>query len=872
MSDRAWLINTESRAKLEVMAKKKKQTARQKNGSEPSSGTDLCAQEALEEPSEQKVSVLGEDPYEQELDFLKLTTFQESACQPSSSLPPVQHKRFSTIQKVLVASIILIAAIFVYGLLTSRSAPAPALVRVPTDHRTPVADQISAADATQQAPPQANESEAAFSPGEALSLKVARDLYLQKDFHKAYAAYDQLCKTLPADQEQESLRDFLQLRMASCMKNVGHVEEADGLVRAVLRSRFPAVRTVASYRQSLSELQRKRYLNVRTRAYQTIALIDAADYDEDWALSWKRDCEFLIAESMTKNVISFCDADKDIPPQLWSSYRDIDYFANLSEMQLRFLLNSGSALLSKVLLGPQVQKVQHGGTAPAWLVMCYGAPIDELLARFAANAEFDIHWASESASGSEGTRAAVRKRPVTLYMSTVTPQQVVTVAAGCAGLLARMDDNKTVKIFNPSDYSSLSQQMALLGQEAVSLWQRFVLTCGDDKRTANAHFALGLLQAQRDHITDAIAEYKLVANRFSQASLAPYAMLHSSKLKVKLRDYSGARDDLKQLIEQYPDADFSDRACLYLADATMKSGLLNEASRLYRKVYNLGWSLESQTASALGAGRCFYQTKGYEEAAKWLTRYITLARDQRCEDLYSAYCLLGKTNLTLGKYQVACDALEHAITGPLPRVELVEALSALVNAHTKQGNFVEALSTLDNTDSWQLPQKESLEILLLKASVLRSMGLVDKAITTLGDRVQYLPDPQLKAKLSFELAKCSIAKGDLELARRSLTEILVIAEPGALAHEVGCELADVCLQLGQNSQTISICSQLLDSTPATSIKQRALNLLATAYKKQKNYDRAALAFLGQPNATKNRKDIFTNTTARDPTSPDEVSQ
>ena len=45
------------------------------------------------------------------------------------------------------------------------------------------------------------------------------------------------------------------------------------------------------------------------------------------------------------------------------------------------------------------------------------------------------------------------------------------------------------------------------------------------KRLANAHFALGLLQAIRDRIPESIAEYKLVANRFSKASLAPCALL-----------------------------------------------------------------------------------------------------------------------------------------------------------------------------------------------------------------------------------------------------------------------------------------------------------------------------------------------------------
>jgi len=141
------------------------------------------------------------------------------------------------------------------------------------------------------------------------------------------------------------------------------------------------------------------------------------------------------------------------------------------------------------------------------------------------------------------------------------------------------------------------------------------------------------LLAQEGQLTNAIAEYKLVANHFSQTALAPYALLNSSKLKANLHDYSGAREDLAQLVEQYPDTEFYGQACLNLADATKKAGLVNEAERLYRKVYNLGLSLESQTTSALGAGSCSYEAQDYEAAAKWLTRYLNLAKDRTDAEL-----------------------------------------------------------------------------------------------------------------------------------------------------------------------------------------------------------------------------------------------
>jgi hypothetical protein len=74
-----------------------------------------------------------------------------------------------------------------------------------------------------------------------------------------------------------------------------------------------------------------------------------------------------------------------------------------------------------------------------------------------------------------------------------------------------------------------------------------------------------------------------------------------------------------------------------------------------------------------------------------------------------------------------------------------------------------------------------------------------------------------------------------------LTEVLAFVEPGEFAQEVAIRLAEFCFRTGQNGQTILICSQLLDSQPAPQIKQKALNILATAYQQQKSYDKAAAA-------------------------------
>jgi tetratricopeptide (TPR) repeat protein len=842
------------------MAKRKRQTTVEDQDSEVPVGRGSLVPEAPEEFAEDDTLSLDEGAYKPLQDPAEPSLSGQSSDEFEPALPSVHIQRFSALQKLLVVSIIFVAAVLAYAVLKPSSRRIADLVAGPARRKEPAGRQVHRAqpaprqevptdDVTQKEPSEPNRPAAEASP-QPLSLTVAEASYLQKDYEQAYVAYDQLHQALVAADHDDTLKAFLQLKMGFCMKKAGNVEQANQSFKALLRSSVPAVRALAAYQQCLAEMQNKRYLEARKRAYQTIALLETIDFYRDWALSLERDCHCLAAESLTRSVLSLCDADKDLPAQLWSHRLEADPFINVSEAELRSFLNSGSDQLKRALLGPRIEKMESQDAGPRWSVICHSASIEELLARFAAHAGLNIQWAHNHLTSSEVRQGTLRKRPVSLYISATTPQQLVSVAAGCVGLLARLDDKGTVIISNPADYSSLSEHIDMLCREAISLWQRFLLTSVGDDRIADAHFALALLKAQRGNMADAIAEYKLVANRFSQTPFASHALLHSSRLKVELRDFAGARDDLKQLIELHPDTEFSDRACLYLADATMKAGLFGEAARLYRKAYNLSISSPSQMASALGAGRCSYEEQDYESATKWLNRYISLAKDYTSAEFNLVCFFLGKTYLALGKPEQACDALEYALSGRLPRQEYIGAISALVEAYTQQGHFVEALVVLEKARPWQFSQKESVDVLLLQAGVLRAMGLFDKAILVLRDRAEYLLDPQLKAKALYELAKCHVAEEDLELARRNLTEVLVLIEPGPFAQEVGCELADVCLQLGQDSQAISICSQVLDSAPSAPIRQKALSLLTKAHIRQKNYDRAALSLLGRPKVTK----------------------
>ncbi|MHC4509704.1 MAG: tetratricopeptide repeat protein [Planctomycetota bacterium] len=201
--------------------------------------------------------------------------------------------------------------------------------------------------------------------------------------------------------------------------------------------------------------------------------------------------------------------------------------------------------------------------------------------------------------------------------------------------------------------------------------------------------------------------------------------------------------------------------------------------------------------------------------------------------------------MAMARYEHACSAFQYALAAQSSREQYVEAITALVEGHIEQEQFVEALETLDNVSSVALSEEQSIAMLLLKCRIFRMMGLIETATISLRDRAEYVSDTQLNAKILFELAQCHIAEGDLERARRRLSEILSVVEPGPLAQETALELADVCLTLGRSSQSISVCLQLLDSDVSPQIRQQTLKTLAAAYSQQNDYDKAALAISGQ---------------------------
>ena len=847
------------------MAKLKRRIIREKKPQAPSPAETPDGNAAAAQPSNNPVDATAE-PVSAPVQVNGIDT----DAGPQATLPeesrhigtPVPGRKLSFVQITLIAGIILSAALLTYSLVESPSgkktpqqanaaqSPPP----VAETDQTPTAKEDTRSPASQPGEPLAAKTEP-------LSLQLVENYYAAKDYESAYNVCERLRQNLTSG-NFELVRDFLQLRMALCLEHRSYPDKANQLFKAVSESPSVTLKTLANYHCSLLEMNAGQYLNARTRAYKTIALTAACTFDSEWAMGIERDCQFLAAEAITRQVLSLCDADKDLPKQLWSKPNEKDPLAGLNETQLQAALNAGTEQLNSGLLAPQIRAME---TSPGvtgmnrWSIICNGPGIEELMARFAANTALDVKWV-RPVEQPDAKRGKIESRPapggaglnrsVTLCLPAATTQQAASIAAGAVGLLAQIDTSGIITITDPTEYSTLSEHTRMLNEQAIWLWRKLLLTYSDDQRIPNAHFILGVLQSHSQQVAEAIAEYKITANRYSRTALAPFALLRSSRLKTDLRDYAGAGRDLKQLIEQYPENELVGQAHIDLAETTMKAGLYDEACSLYKKAYNLGFSTESKPTAALGAGKCFYQMKDYDSAIKWLTRYLeavgtqaTPAAGATDNNLYAAYLLLGKANLALGNLQAACDNLQLTMRRAAASDEYVEAVSSLVETQIKQQDYVAALDTIENVRAWPFSQEQLTRLLLLKSCVLRSIGLADQAITLLADRAQYLTDPRLKAGIILELARCNVAKQNLDVARAHLIEVISLVEPGPVAWQASVELAEVCLKLGEYRQTVSICTQLLDSSAPEQTKQQCSKILASAYSKEHDYDKAAESLL-----------------------------
>ena len=658
-----------------------------------------------------------------------------------------------------------------------------------------------------------------------VSWQKARAAFAKKDYTAAIAQYfplSNLAKEVPSG---ELIYDFFQLRIGQCLMRMGKASQAEKYLVNASASESPAVRGAANYRLAVLEEQKEQYLQARMKAYQAASSFAALLSDSSIA---QADCDFLIARALTKKTLSFYGMAHLIP---WSDTQWVDPFVGLDEPDLRKLLGEAISESGQAMLGPKVQRASDQGPITRWTASCLQTSIADFLSCFASMARIDLRWYLVD--------KPVRSRPISLYFRRVTGQRLCELSSGSVGLVARFT-GKAIIVHNPPAQQSMNRQRTLLLSESISAWRRLFLRMPQDKRIAEGHFALGVLYEYSGNTIDAINEYQLTARRFKEARIAPPSLLRSANLRLGLRDYTGASADLTNLLDSYPDCKQSGYAYAALGEATMKSGLLDEALQIFKKLYFLDHSTPSRELACFGMGKCLYQKGNYKEAVEWINRYIVLSDKTGKKNLHEAYLLLGKSYAAEGLDSHAVRAFHLALSARPDPARRVETLVELAQAYRDSGDFTKAIVALRKIGRDARSQRWNYRILSLTAQCYRAMGLPEKGASFLRSSITSITDSRLQAQLGVELAQCYYEAELLPDAYDTLTDAIEALPPGNSAHKAACGLAEICLKIGKPDQAITLTRGVLNSSASQQWRKRAKNLLAAAYLAKQEYENITL--------------------------------
>jgi TolA-binding protein len=753
----------------------------------------------------------------------------------SAAIPAASNRRLSIIKMMIRICIGLVAVL----LLVPISLYCTSVMLLPPRQHAEQAEQVIPPHTPPAVQMMSKPPTASGPSEEPASWKLAQTYYQKKDYTRASAVYSKLSSGLSLSDPAEAMWDAcLTLKLALCAHKLNNAAACEIYFANSLQSPSPTITALANYYLAFIKNEQKNYLDARMRAYKALAMLETIDSKYSEALI--ADCYFLIAQALTAQALFSSNQTLDMPVA-WPKMTFSEPLEQLDEAGLQDLLQSGAASLSSAKLGPQIQKRGSHSSAAKYLVKCAGASTEELFAKFTSASGQDIRWLCSYEN--------VRSRPTMLYLCSASPQKFFETASGCVGLLAAFDANQ-VLIHDPSAAVSAAEHHSLLTAEAISALQRFILSYRSDNRIADAHFAVGLLQQSENRLPTAIGEFRQVANRFVRSDLAPYSLLNAAKIKINIQDHSGAREYLKELCAQYPDSPVMDNASILLAQTSMAVGDYEYAGQIFRKVCYLNVSEAHKLAGTLGAAKCYFALKDYASAADWFIRYVVPAKKapENGADLRTAYCMLAQANIQLGKFDEACRSYKSALMLASIPDDKYEITLSLVNTLVRQENLVEALDAAEKIDISQLSDLQIARIWLMKAQILHSMNLVEQAASLLEGRISDVQDSRLRSEMSLQLAHSQIALQNFEAARDTLCQALLRSEPGLLTAQLQCELADVCVRLGDNAQAVSICSQILNSSIPDDLRKRTRRILGSAYANQKQYEKAAKVFSGTANA------------------------
>jgi tetratricopeptide (TPR) repeat protein len=622
--------------------------------------------------------------------------------------------------------------------------------------------------------------------------------------------------------------------MALCLYLAEPKTEMSDHFTQALRSRSFFVRMAANYYLSLIQNENGQFLEARSRAYQALGLLKAVE--QFMPETMDANCYFIAAESLTSHVLNMHNQNPVLDGQNWSRSIPFVDFSVEDQQQLTEMLMARVEETGQASLTPRVEYYPNRPVGSQWTGISLDTPLEQLFWRVASEADLAVSWDTQARQCS--------RNPTTLYLPFVDRQYLLEVIAAGAGLIWRYDGQMGV-IHDPANNEDFQASKQVMCQEAISVWQRFLIRYRTDFRIANAHYCLGKLYEINKDPSTALGHYKMVYSQFNQDELAPYALFNAGKVKSLLHDYTGAKDDLNELLIHYPNFKVIGEAILHMADVTMKCKLHEEAAGMYERAFHLDISPVIRRSALFGRGRCAFECEDYEGCIQWLSQALTMTPDISDIRRGPACLMLGHSFARVGRHEQAAKVLRMTLDETLAYEDYVQTVLELVDVECERENFLQALTILGEIPSSRLSQEDACRFLLVKSNIYRLLDLTDTSISLLRRQIEFIADARLRAQLTMELAYCYMLKGDLDVAQRELNDAMYDLPPGYDTQRGGYLLARMAYLEGDFDKSERLCFQTLQTDVQNDVlRNQVYELLGDVYTKQNNFNNAALAYAG----------------------------
>lgn len=665
---------------------------------------------------------------------------------------------------------------------------------------------------------------------EGVSYALAQSLFNQGKYQEALNVFLKLnSKITQHDLSNEVLKDYIDFNIALCLEQLGKSEKLGNIFTKLLTSKSPAIELLTNYHLIFIEMANHNYLEARKRAYRSLALL--SPYKSYFSEDMEQNIYFVIAESLTNHVLEMSDPHYELPGRLWTKNMRIESVPVMEQEKLSKFLLIGKDSLNKALFGPNIKSKTMPDGKVIFDITSNNAPLNESLGIIANSANINLDWGNCSQD--------VRVEPVTMIYDGIRDFYACEIFCGYNGLIPIFSENN-ISIYNPSLYTDLSFHKNILITQAISVWRRYLVRYREHKRMANVHFAMAKLYELSGNLPTALAEYKLIFNRFPHHDTASYAIYESSKIKAKLGDFAGVKNDLNELITLHPDSKILDLATLSLAQTSYISENYNEAAMLFSKAFSFDTNRETKSKAAIGAGKSFFKLKSYEQAKNCINRGIALYEKQDKTDICEAYEILGKSYENTNDLENAAKSFAKAMAQrgiSYRRKAKIAIEKALVEL--KRNEEARAIQTLETINTEQLSQETTTQLLITKSRAYRQIGLYETAITILRNKIEYMPKKELRAKLAIELATSYHENNQNEFARRELVRAIRLLPIGKEMCLANITLAQVSMELGNYDDAIDACQRVLSIKENQDYVDQANSIIAKAYNKKGLYKEAA---------------------------------